>query len=171
MQLCKQGLIENAHPFARELVGSIEFFQSPARALLPKSVAFGLAEAQKAHCISEHDALDLEIAVSHGPQEKYHHVWERPGGKQFGKAFFLRDHRPISAVEQPLVAVVKVLFEGFHAINDFPTGTYLEDLAKRADVRVGLGRIGENLSYGPLQHLSTWSCGRACCTALLKCPK
>src|SRR5205807_3274508 len=45
-------LIENAHPFAGELVGSIEFFQSPARALLPKSVAFGLAEAQKAHCIS-----------------------------------------------------------------------------------------------------------------------
>jgi hypothetical protein len=42
-----------------------------------------------------------------------------------------------------------VLFEGFHAFDDFPTGTRLEDLAKRADVRVGLGRTGENLSNRP----------------------
>src|SRR5262245_12492324 len=61
----------------------------------------------------------------------------------------MRDHRPISAIEQPLVAVGKVLFEGFHAFDDFLTGTRLEDLAKRADVRVGLGRTGENLSDRP----------------------
>src|SRR5262249_15030615 len=62
------------HPIAGELVGRIEFFQPRARALLPKSVAFGFAEAEEAHCISEHDALDLGVAVPHGPQEKDHHV-------------------------------------------------------------------------------------------------
>src|SRR6516225_2629127 len=68
-----------------------------------------------------------------------------------GKALFLRNHRPVGAIEEPLMAVGEVLLEGFHAFDDLPARAGLEDLAKRADVGIGicLGRTSNNFSYRP----------------------
>jgi hypothetical protein len=131
-------------------VSSIELLKPASRALLPELLEFGFTEPQEAHCISEHDPLNLGIIVSDGSQEKDHQVGKWSGGEQFREALLLRDHRPVGAVEQPLVASGKMLFESLHAFDDFPTGTRLENFAERADVGVHLGRTGQNLSYRPL---------------------
>src|SRR6266576_382378 len=73
--------IENVHPIGGQVVGSIELFQPPARALLAKPVAFVLSESQEARSVSEHNSLDLDVIVSHGSQEKDHHVGKRPRGE------------------------------------------------------------------------------------------
>jgi hypothetical protein len=57
-------------------MGSIEFFQPCARAVLTELFTFAFAEAKEARCVSEHDPLNLSVIVSHGPQEKDHHVRE-----------------------------------------------------------------------------------------------
>ena len=57
-------------------MGGVEFFQPCARAVLPELLAFALAKTKEAHCISEHDPLNLGVIVSHGLQEKDHHVRE-----------------------------------------------------------------------------------------------
>src|SRR5215471_6289442 len=72
-------LIEDPHPVGGQVMGSVEFFQPCARAVLPELFVFALAETKEAHCISEHDPLNLSVIVSHGLQEKDHHVWKRFG--------------------------------------------------------------------------------------------
>src|ERR1700716_1462318 len=73
--------------------------------------------------------------------------------KSFGEPFFLCNHRPVSTVEQPLVAVGKVLPEGAQAFDDLLTRTTLEDFAKRADVSIDVRITGtdNHFSDRPLQ--------------------
>src|SRR5262245_42665535 len=129
----------------------VKSFQPPARAVLPESLAFVPAQAEKTCGVPEHDLIDLIVVISHRSQEQSHDVGEWLRRKQLRKTVFLPDHRPVGAVEQPLITTGEAILERLHAFENLLAGSNPKDLAERADVRIGISirRTGDDLPDRP----------------------